>query len=517
MSKVANPIATPQPQGGAIVPHMDQFVDKVKRYSLPFFLTGAGAAGLLHMLQMRREAQKAEATKQPSNDILTVTIPSQKQANVFRTVLNWAKANKGQAATAVGAGGAAVALPVHDMMRAKPVEPQVPTNYLLDAGFSTAAIAGASMLGYTVMDKILQRRRKAQLESQLDKSKGEYGALLGNMLAPKTASSLDNLYPVTFGLCCAMADDSFPPEELQKTATNPIATLVSFPSALAVVTGILAHKYMYNRQKELASLHDTSKPTPPKEIRLVSAPPPQLEAPSPHDDFDETEAKAASILLGGLVAGNAIYANRPPSPDTPPGPVSRGAAFVSGALTPGGTLVHGAIADRRNQTPFTKSVKGSATTKMMWRSLVGTILGGAGGAAAGAAISSAAGVGPIGAIPGLLGGAVVGGGIGGVMGANAYNKEQGFDDEKRAELTEWLNALATPTPQPKQEEPAPTPLTAPKAVEVGPGTVAMETTSGPVTIEAYDPQAAQALRRNTGRLKKLLAVLQVQPSQPAAA
>ncbi len=58
------------------------------------------------------------------------------------------------------------------------------------------------------------------------------------------------------------------------------------------------------------------------------------------------------------------------------------------------------------------------------------------------------------------------------------------------------------------------PLTAPRSVESAPGTVAMETASGPVTIEAEDPRSAKILHNNTATFKRIMGILQAQTARP---
>lgn len=278
---------------GALVPSVDQFLDKVQRYGPGFFLAGAGTAGMLHMLRMRNEEQKAQEAAKPSNDVLTVTLP-RKLAAWGGDILRWAKTNPLKA----GLGGAAAAgIVARDMTHV----PTTPDNYLADAGMKATAILGSSALGYGIINSILENRRKKQLQDQFTKAKGDYGNLLGNVLAQPKAAELDQACPVLFGAICAVADQSLGDDE--RKSASVISNLVSAPSALMVISGILSHQWMYNREKELAALHQNVAPKPPKEVRFVTAPPaqplippgnaPALESPQRSDDFDEVESKNA--------------------------------------------------------------------------------------------------------------------------------------------------------------------------------------------------------------------------------
>ena len=72
--------------------------------------------------------------------------------------------------------------------------------------------------------------------------------------------------------------------------------LLGIPGGLGVLSAIAAHKWVYNRQKELEAMHTASKPSPPRQIRLQAVPPPGAE----QDDDQPLSVNGADEKYAGL-------------------------------------------------------------------------------------------------------------------------------------------------------------------------------------------------------------------------
>lgn len=156
---------------------------------------------------------------------------------------------------------------------------------LLDASIATGLVGGGLLGGYSLVNSILRRRRKENLERQLASAKEEYSTLLGRTLS-KTAEETECLerFPAIHGFLgeFVSVSNGSKEAEFKEADLSSGMLLLGSPGALATISGIVAHKWMYNRQKELERLYTTKKPEPPKQIRLVSTP-----APGSSQDDDE--------------------------------------------------------------------------------------------------------------------------------------------------------------------------------------------------------------------------------------
>lgn len=279
------------------------------KYAPPAALLGGGAAGIMNLLAQMKEQQRQEQPANGTNDTLVVKIPT-KTANWLGSSLHWLSQPKAgpRAAIAAAALGGVYGLDRANVGANASSDSKITASVLGDAGITMAALTGGGLLGYGVVNKALHERRKQQMQGQLDKAKQEYSGLLGRTLAGvKTASFQDpsQNFPVINGICSVLAEHGNP--ELVKTAENWMSYLTSSPGAVAVLAGIAAHKYIYNRQRELQALHTTGKPSPPKEIRLVSEPVQQLP--------DEDPTKTADLSLDSVV--NLVGGEPVTAPENP--------------------------------------------------------------------------------------------------------------------------------------------------------------------------------------------------------
>lgn len=184
----------------------------------------------------------------------------------------WSTGKKLLVGGGVGAGGvAAAAYKNYNPLTGQPVVGGDPPNSPLDPGIIAAIIGGGTIGGYSLINHIIKERQKKNLQEQLDDSKKEYSQLLGASLLK--GASADPAFPIINGICFSKIEKS----RSQKEAAVSLAHLVGAPTLGFSVSAILAHRWMYERQKELEALHTQSKPSPPKQIKLVTAPEPNQE------------------------------------------------------------------------------------------------------------------------------------------------------------------------------------------------------------------------------------------------
>ena len=305
-----------------IRPNGDQMLDYTKRYLPAGVLLGAGSAGLIHLMAKMRELKNEQQAQETNSDTLTVPvpIPAQKTAanplsnisNAIGSAWKYLKAKPvirlgGLAAAGTYAGAAA--------LNAAKTPPSVGDN-LFDAAAPIAIGGGSALLSYGIVDNMLKNRERKQLQARLDQAKDQYSTMLGQTLASANAAksaSLENadLFPTIHGICLGLVDAEFPDHE--KQATSPLSLLgTAGLTGLPTLAAILAHKWMYNRQKEVDALHQSDKPKPPKQIRLVGIPQPAPVPITPEVEDQEQlmlpEPKMANELpelIGALAIGQA--------------------------------------------------------------------------------------------------------------------------------------------------------------------------------------------------------------------
>jgi hypothetical protein len=305
----------------------DQALSLLKRYLPGSLAVGASAAGLKHLGGMLYQMEKDKKDKQERGDVLTVQIPqgSKMAASIPAAAAEALERMAAQAAHA-GESGAATIIPTPALSRtAKAMQaikshklitggaiagagatgmgqakdwddnkgaPSEPPPSLWDSGGIASTIMLGGLGGYSLVDHFIKKRQKKNLEEQLDDSKREYSQLLGASLVK--GASVEPSFPIISGICSYKVERGDRP---QKEAAAALTRLIGIPTGAAAVSAILAHRWMYERQKELEKLHTESKPTPPKQIRLVSAPP---EAPT--DDTDDGEKPLALGFDKGAAA-----------------------------------------------------------------------------------------------------------------------------------------------------------------------------------------------------------------------
>lgn len=315
------------------------------KYFPPGLAIGAGSAGLIHLMSQMKQLKEEQKAQEVGNDTLTVPIPQKIASSPWATALAGLTRSMRRTAPLMLTNGAQVAQPVAGaaaaaapgrlsgllshlgankwryasggaalgatgMAEHMSTKDTVPSS-LSDAGMVTAILAAGGLGGYHMVDNALENRQKEQLQTRLDRSKNEYGTLLGQTLAGGKTATLDDpnsTFPIIKGICMQVVCDEFGEQKVAETVGS---MMFGAPGALSVLTAVLAHKWMYNRQNELEHMHTQTKPSPPKQIRLVSAPPP-APAPMPDDGMSagQLQLEAPKVagelpeLLGALAVGH---------------------------------------------------------------------------------------------------------------------------------------------------------------------------------------------------------------------
>ena len=146
------------------------------------------------------------------------------------------------------------------------------------------------------------------------------------------------------------------------------------------------------------------------------------------EGFEEGLTKAADMdqaLIHGLIVaallGGGYSLSHSPSDKkkVKPEAVSVPMAGLTGVLAPAGTVIHGALVDRRNRTGMMNNINSpSAMSRLTLPSTFGAMGGALAGLGANNLFGSPGQMGPS-AVAGALGG----GALGGMWGANSYNKK----------------------------------------------------------------------------------------------
>lgn len=193
---------------------LELVLERIKQYGPQSAMIGAGLAGLSHYLYSNREEEEDGEKKE--DDAVYVDVPEKSAAEI--------------------------------------------SQYLLDSGIGGGAILGSGVAGYLVLDKILKSYRSNKIKSEIEKTKAEYAKLLtqrinkGEDEEEKEASIGRELtYPNIEALCYAVAIVNEGGDEKVAEISDPsyLSIATSMPSLAALVGGVLAHNYWYDRQKNI--------------------------------------------------------------------------------------------------------------------------------------------------------------------------------------------------------------------------------------------------------------------------
>lgn len=254
----------------------DYLADKFVKYGLPAAAVGSGLAGLAHFISMGgRKAQDEKA--KDNGDTIVIEVPTK------------------TAGTSLG-------------------------QYFWDAPTVAGAALAGGGIGYAVVDQILKKYRQKQLDDELSSLKKQYATYLAQDMAPKTATE----YPVLDGLLLALTEiaKSSPVEPQRKEAAEGVlkkafgdptigTMLTSLPGVAALLSGVLAHNYYYNRQKDIQRGLEKSEAEQmklaPKNIKVVSVP----QAPA---KASKKQKKDDSVPVDDLLGKEGAEAPIPVSP-----------------------------------------------------------------------------------------------------------------------------------------------------------------------------------------------------------
>jgi len=211
----------------------EYLADRVKRHGLPAFGIGAGLAGVVQLLALKKDMEE-NAAKKKDEDVITIEIPEKKAA--------------------------------------------APGQYIWDAPVALAAGIGGLSAGYMIVDSLLRKMRQKQTEDKLDSLKSQYAHFLAEDLSPKRGSE----YPMLHGVAMGMAEfarklPAPPTEKIAGVSPETLGSMfTSLPGIAALVTGLLAHNYYYSRGKSIQRALEKEEVSnvrrAPKTIRIVSVP-----------------------------------------------------------------------------------------------------------------------------------------------------------------------------------------------------------------------------------------------------
>ena len=195
---------------------LELVLDRVKKYGPPAAAIGGGIAGLSHIIAMKQQHDKEVEAKTKNDNTLYIDLP--KSASMFDTPST--------------------------------------AQYFLDGPVATGTALAAGALGYKVVNSILQTVRKRKMNDELSRTKKEYSSLLSQKIygqdsRDKVAEELP--YQNIEALALSVYDFSAPVEMDKEALSDPTmgSMMTSLPGVGALITGILAHNYWYNKQKDI--------------------------------------------------------------------------------------------------------------------------------------------------------------------------------------------------------------------------------------------------------------------------
>ena len=267
---------------------LDLVIDRIKKYGPPAAIVGGGLAGLSHLIAMKKQHDDEEADVNKPDNTIYLDIPNKKAFDWDR-VTDVGSAAAGGAVVGGAVGGATylIASIIHKLREKKqedvtdPVdgaedygdeeidpEPKyagifdTPSNsqYLLDSGLAVGTTLAGGAIGYKVVNAILQKVRKQREQGELEKTKGEYSKLLSQKIygmenSNKTASEIEfqNTESLALSIYHSLEEIGEDNVFYKKATTDPtmVSLMTSLPGVGALITGILAHNYWYNKQQDI--------------------------------------------------------------------------------------------------------------------------------------------------------------------------------------------------------------------------------------------------------------------------
>jgi len=164
-------------------------------------------------------------------------------------------------------------------------------QYLWDAPLAAGSALAGGSAGYAIVNSILKKQRQKQLDNELESLKKQYADYMSQQM---TVDSKTAEYPVLDGLILSIADKVHrtPSEDYRKNAAQDLikkanpsdgsgretvgTILTSLPGVAALLAGIGAHNYYYNRQKNIDRAIEKEEASEmksaPKFVKIVSKP-----------------------------------------------------------------------------------------------------------------------------------------------------------------------------------------------------------------------------------------------------
>lgn len=314
VAEVAAPVASPGNGPLTFLPTTKQFGDAVVNYGVPSLIAGAGIAGLVATIAELKKQRELTAPPTPRKDVLEVQLPAIKTAGVLSNIMARLASGASKASVAVknnwkpiaktvggvtAAGGTVLAAdqmwfsPVRNKTQAVrealatgqpvPIAPVDGGSSLVGQAPLTAGVAATGLIGgYALVDTIIKARRKKQIQDRLEQSKREYSELLGQSLtgpaSPKVAAFplCEEVVRVVAGMVAGGSGLSVTGTtklaDFASAAKRTTALVTSTPALLALAAAVASHQFMYSREKSIADQMTAKKVSPPKEIRLITAP-----------------------------------------------------------------------------------------------------------------------------------------------------------------------------------------------------------------------------------------------------
>ena len=237
--------------------------DTITTKGIPFALGGAAGAGIINLISAAKEEKRRrdfdEKMKQQGNSDIVIQVPSKAAADANTTATTFDPKTQGDS-----------------------------FSPLWRTSISLGVPALAAYGGYKLVDATTDMLAKKNMESRVNAAKRKYYDLITADPQEEEEEGIKTAgipaYPIIESFCNKIA------EEMTKIASpevapngntnemNPVKAmeiLTSIYPAIAIGSGVLAHKYIYDRRKDIDDLYAQKKDRinkKPKRIRFVTAP-----------------------------------------------------------------------------------------------------------------------------------------------------------------------------------------------------------------------------------------------------
>lgn len=321
MSLASTPISSVQKAAFGYESAEHVVLDRLKRYGLPSAVAGAGLAVAMKVVSDIRENQldaRAKRKEVANPNTIEIHLPpktlgEQKKIaeSVSRSVSNAVRRSKQKRASLPAyqvaacidhnkkdAGGALEEIGGFiSGLGGKPDPSAVPQHWAL----STPATIGAAVLpgvgAYMLLDKMFKGQERKALKKQIKAVKDDYSNLLLRDIESQRNPDQEKVAcSPSEALIDVLVDRRSDADGMSKTASW-WESLTSAPVALALLAGVMTHRYSLGKEREVDEYYSKLKkpgPRPPQRVKLISAPP-ATEAPGAEPTAAKEEAAEKSI------------------------------------------------------------------------------------------------------------------------------------------------------------------------------------------------------------------------------